>query len=79
MSRTSHYNLYVDDDSSTSFYDWRMNMAGETVSNMTKIDNALYGKIDINQGIENVGKFFTVGSDGNMTLTSLILFNGEVE
>ena len=36
------------------------------------------GKLDKNQGSANVGKYLTVGSDGQVTLTTLPVFDGTV-
>jgi len=46
MGETSKYHLYVTDDRSTLFSEWRDKMNGETNSNMVKIDNALDQKAD---------------------------------
>lgn len=46
MSNTPNYNLYLTDDSSTRFQDWRNKMNGPVDSNMTKIDEALGQKAD---------------------------------
>lgn len=46
MGETSKYHLYVTDDETTKFFDWREKMNGETNSNMTKIDEALSEKAD---------------------------------
>ena len=47
MANTAHYDLYVTDDATEKFIDWRQKMnsaTGTTDSNMVKIDNALYAK-----------------------------------
>lgn len=41
MAETLNYKLYITDDDQTKFKVWRENLAGETNSNMIKIDNAL--------------------------------------
>lgn len=41
MSRTKNYGLYLTDDNTTKFLDWRNQMNGIEDSNMTKIDTAL--------------------------------------
>lgn len=46
MSITENYNLYVEDDATTLFRDWREQIGGSSDSNMTKIDAALTGKAD---------------------------------
>ena len=56
MSETANYGLYVTDDSSTRFIDWRKKMNGETDSNMTKIDNALAQKANNSKFIDSVLK-----------------------
>lgn len=64
MATTTYYDLYVTNDTSTTFQEWRSNLAGTTNSNMTKIDNALHAKIDADQGTANRGKAMVVGDDG---------------
>lgn len=44
MSETTNYGLYITDDSSTRFLDWRTKMNGTDNSNMVKIDAALGSK-----------------------------------
>lgn len=44
--QTTNYNLYVEDDSSTRFIDWRQKMNGTDDSNMVKIDTVLGAKAD---------------------------------
>ena len=46
MANTTHYGLYLTDDASERFLNWRNKMNGTTDSNMIKIDTALYGKAD---------------------------------
>lgn len=46
MGETANYGLYVTDDSTEKFLDWREQMNGETDSNMTKIDAILADKAD---------------------------------
>lgn len=41
MSETTNYGLYLTDDSSEKFMDWRNRMNGTSDSNMIKIDTAL--------------------------------------
>lgn len=48
---TKNYNLYVEDDSSTRFRDWREKMNGSEDSNMVKIDNALGEKAALSKAI----------------------------
>jgi len=40
MAATRNLNLYVTDDSSETFLNWRTQLAGEMDSNMTKLDDA---------------------------------------
>lgn len=44
MGATEHYDLYITNDLSERFMDWRLGMNGPSNSNMTKIDAALFGK-----------------------------------
>ena len=53
MAETEHYGLFVTDDDSTKFSDWRTQMNGVSESNMTKIDDALYRKADSSRTIES--------------------------
>ena len=46
MGETTNYKLYIEDDSSTKFIDWRTKINGSTDSNMVKIDIALGQKAD---------------------------------
>lgn len=46
MAETINYGLYVSSDEKTKFMEWRNKVAGETYSNMIKIDTALKGKQD---------------------------------
>ena len=46
MSETANYQLYVTDDDTTAFKDWREKINGPEDSNMTKIDTALAGKAE---------------------------------
>lgn len=41
MSETSNYKLYITDDNTERFLDWRNKMNGVSDSNMTKIDTIL--------------------------------------
>lgn len=43
---TTNYGLYLTDDSSTRFYDWRKQINGTNDSNMIKIDTVLGNKAD---------------------------------
>ena len=44
MSETANYQLYITDDDTTKFLDWRRQINGPDNSNMVKIDAALAGK-----------------------------------
>lgn len=46
MPNTEHYNLFITDDGQETFQNFRRELAGPDNSNMTKIDNALFEKID---------------------------------
>ena len=48
---TTNYNLYLEDDSTTRFLDWRQKMNGSDDSNMVKIDNALAEKAALSRAI----------------------------
>lgn len=54
MSSTKNYGLYLTDDSTTRFLDWRNQMNGVEDSNMVKIDTALGEKADSSITIEGV-------------------------
>lgn len=51
MSETTNYHLYLTDDESTRFIDWREKMNGTKDSNMIKIDKALSEKADNSQAL----------------------------
>lgn len=59
MSETKNYGLYVTEDSSERFKDWREKMNGETDSNMVKIDTVLAEKANLSQSIN-----FILPADG---------------
>lgn len=46
MGETTNYQLYVTDDDTTKFKDWREKLNGTTDSNMVKIDAALADKAE---------------------------------
>ena len=46
MSETTNYGLYLEDDASANFMNWREKMNGTDQSNMVKIDTALGEKAD---------------------------------
>ena len=52
MSETQNYKLYITDDSSERFVDWRTKMNGVADSNMVKIDAALGQKANSSQSVE---------------------------
>lgn len=54
MSETLNYHLYVTDDETERFVDWRSKMNGVVNSNMTKIDKALTEKANISTSINSV-------------------------
>lgn len=51
LSETANLGLYVTDDSSERFSDWRAKINGTNDSNMTKIDEAFGTKADISVAI----------------------------
>lgn len=51
---TPNYNLYLEDDDTTRFFDWRQKMNGSRDSNMIKIDTALGEKADNSVCIDGV-------------------------
>lgn len=53
MANTKNYNLFVTDDDSVGFKEWREAINGESDSNMTKIDDALGGIDKTLSGIED--------------------------
>lgn len=54
MSETSNYHLYVTDDDTERFWDWRNKMNGVANSNMTKIDTVLSEKADSSTAVSGV-------------------------
>lgn len=52
MSETTNYHLYLTDDSTTRFLDWREAMNGTGDSNMVKIDTALGQKADSSVAVD---------------------------
>lgn len=54
MSETSNYKLYITDDNTERFLDWRNKMNGVSDSNMTKIDTILGQKADSSRSITAV-------------------------
>lgn len=51
MSRTVNYGLYLEDDNTTRFADWRKKMNGGGDSNMVKIDTAISQKANSSQAV----------------------------
>lgn len=54
MHETENYGLYLTDDSSEKFLDWRNKMNGTEDSNMIKIDLALQKKADSSEILSTV-------------------------
>lgn len=54
MAETPNYGLYLEDDASTKFKDWREKMNGSDNSNMVKIDVALGEKAQKSDQITGV-------------------------
>lgn len=50
MAETENYGLYVTDEDTDRFIDWRKRLSGETDSNMVKIDQALHEKANKQRG-----------------------------
>lgn len=51
MSETTNYHLFLTDDNTMRFQDWREKINGKTDSNMIKIDAALSEKAELSQAI----------------------------
>ena len=49
---TDNYGLFLIEDETTRFIDWRLAMSGKRNSNMKKIDSILHGKADSSNGID---------------------------
>lgn len=54
MKSTPTYGLYLEDDDTTKFKDWREKMNGVSDSNMTKIENALNDKAQHSEDVHGV-------------------------
>lgn len=54
MSETTNYGLYLTDDNTTKFLEWRTKMNGVSDSNMVKIDTALAQKAEASKVINAV-------------------------
>ena len=67
MSNTPNYNLYLTDDSSTRFQEWRNQMNGTENSNMVKIDAALGEKANSSVAI-NTTLLASAWSAGQQTV-----------
>lgn len=52
MATTPNYNLYITNDSSERFIDWREKINGTANSNMVIIDTVLAQKADVNAVID---------------------------
>lgn len=59
---TVNYDLYTNSDEKTKFKEWREKVAGDTDSNMVRIDNALAGKQDELSG--EAGQFVGFNEEG---------------
>ena len=53
MSKTTNYGLYITDDSSETFLNWRKKMNGLNESNIIKIDRLLGQKADQSSYVEH--------------------------
>lgn len=57
MAETSNYKLFLTDDSSINFKDWREKINGQSDSNMIKIDTAIYNlAYDTGTALANLSK-----------------------
>lgn len=54
MAETENYGLYVTDEDTDRFIDWRKRLSGETDSNMVKIDQALHEKANNSEEVYGV-------------------------
>lgn len=54
MGETKEYKLYITDDGSEKFLDWRKRINGTTDSNMTKIEDALNEKASHSKEVQGV-------------------------
>lgn len=54
MGETTNYGLYITDDNTERFLDWRTKMNGADDSNMTKIDTALGSKASKSRTVDSV-------------------------
>ena len=81
MNRTSNYNLYVTDDNSERFIDWRTQMNGTSDSNMVKIDTALAEKANHSKSIFTllVATEWISENDGNPPFMQTIEIEGLTE
>lgn len=75
MAETANYGLYVTDEDTDRFIDWRKRINGETNSNMVKIDEALHGKADSSVEINGVLKADAWGG-GTAPYTQVLAVDG---
>lgn len=75
MGETINYGLYVEDDDSVLFKDWRKKINGSTNSSMVKIDALLKALFD--QGISEITRTESSESGGENKLT-ITLGSGEI-
>jgi len=62
---TPNYDLYLEDDGTTKFEEWRKKINGPNNSNMVKIDNALAAKIN-KVANATAGNIATLTSEGDV-------------
>ena len=74
MSETTNYHLYLTDDNTTRFLDWRNAINGTSDSNMIKIDTALSGKADSSQYLNK-----TLSANGWIASGSIFVQDIEIE
>ena len=70
---TTNYNLYLEDDSTTRFLDWRQKMNGSGDSNMVKIDNALAEKAALSRAITATHLANQCNSDGAVSTQTITI------
>lgn len=91
MATTTNYGLYITDDSSTKFIDWRKQMNGIDDSNMTKIDAALnelkdgtfdvqnnldIAKTELESSIDDINTTLTTKANNSVSVEGTLLASG---
>lgn len=75
MSETTNYGLYLTDDSSEKFLDWRQRINGTENSNMIIIDMALGEKAKVSVTV-NATLFASAWTGANLPFTQELLVEG---